>query len=468
MADIVPFPCSRRATTHGPQRASNPSQVPAGDAMVFRARATLTVLGMSGAIAILVAGSWWRDAFDRMIGLHFGVARPADLHLGIGRAVPERVIHQVARLPGVIQTESRRSVEDEGRTRVKDRYLVSAPVSGRLARPTLRVGDAVHASEVLLTILPQDPALIDRRTSASLAARADAARAALAQARAEAARARAAKTLARSEAARAADLARRGFVSESTRENAELTLREREQARVAAEHAESVAGFELSAASAALQRAGVGSGAAGRPEEAWLATAPVDGLVLKFLHDSEQPVLAGEPLLELGDLRSLEVVVDVLSTEASGIQPGQPVRLTLTRRAAPLIGQVRRIEPVAHTRVSALGIDEQRVPVLIDLPADTDPAPGGGWRVDAAIIVETHEAVPVLPAGALIRERGRWQVFVEQRGRVSVRPVTVGGLNPRDAWISGGLAKGDQVVMHPPDGLREGSPVRARPHPDAR
>ena len=114
-----------------------------------------------------------------------------------------------------------RTVEDEGRTRVKDRYLVSAPVSGRLSRPALRVGDAVHAGDVLLTILPQDPALIDRRTSASLGARADAARAALARARAEVARARAAETLARSEAARAADLARRGFVSESHRENAE-------------------------------------------------------------------------------------------------------------------------------------------------------------------------------------------------------------------------------------------------------
>lgn len=361
-----------------------------------------------------------------------------------------------------------RTVEDEGRTRVKDRYLVSAPVSGRLARPTWRVGDAVRVGEVLLTILPQDPALIDRRSSASLAARAEVARAALARARAEAARARAAETLAGSEASRAADLARRGFVSESNRESAELTLREREQARVAAEHAESAAGFELSAALAALQRAGLASGTASRPEEAWLVTAPVDGLVLKLLHDSEQPVLAGEPLIELGDLRSLEVVVDVLSTEASGIQAGQPVRLTLARRAAPLIGQVRRVEPVAHTKVSALGIDEQRVPVLIDLPGDPDPAPGDGWRVDAAIIVETHEAVPVLPVGALIRERGRWQVFVEQRGRVTVRPVTVGGLNPRDAWVSAGLAKDDRVVMHPPDGLRDGSPVRARPRPDAR
>jgi len=358
-----------------------------------------------------------------------------------------------------------RVVEDEGRTRVKERYLVSAPVSGRLARPAVKVGDLVQAGDPLLTILPHDPTLLDRRTSASLAARAEAARATLDRARAESARARAAETLARSEAQRAAGLAGRGFVSESARENAELTLREREQARISAEHAETVAGFELRAAVATLQRAGTGQ--RGQAEEAWRITAPSSGQILRLVQESEQPVSAGMPLVEIGNIAQLEVVVDVLSAEASAIEPGQTVRLTLTRSLPPLLGQVRRIEPVAHTRVSALGIDEQRVPVLIDLPVNMDLKPGDGWRVDASIVIETRPDVLVLPAGALARERGRWKVFVAAGDTVRVQPVSLGGLNSREAWITDGLKAGDRVVMHPPDGLKSGSPIRVRQRPEA-
>jgi HlyD family secretion protein len=360
----------------------------------------------------------------------------------------------------VRRDQFKRVVADEGRTRVKNRYLVSAPVSGRLARPAVKVGDHVNAGDTLLTLLPHDPALLDRRTSASLTAHAEAARAALERARADSARARAAETLARSEALRAAGLAGRGFVSESARENAELTLREREQARIAAEHAETAAGFELRAALAALQRAG--AAARSQSEEAWVVLSPITGQVLRLVQESEQAVSAGAPLVELGDIRQLEVVVDVLSAEAAGVRPGQSARLTLTRGAPPLEGQVRRVEPVAHTRVSALGIDEQRVPVLIDLPAEMDVAPGDGWRVDAAIVVDARADVLVLPAGALIRERGRWRVFVATGDTARVRSVSIGGLTSGQAWITDGLTAGDQVVLHPPDGLVDGSPIRVR------
>lgn len=354
-----------------------------------------------------------------------------------------------------------RTVEEEGRTRVRDRFTVSAPVGGRLARPSLRVGDRVHAGEPILTLLPQDPTLIDRRTSASLQARAQAARATLERAKAESARARAAETLARSEASRAAGLAARGFISEATRENAELSLRESEQARIAAGHAETSAGFELNAALAALQRS------ARKPpsavaEEAWTLPAPIDGQVLRLIVESEQTVGAGTPLVEIGDLGALEVIVDVLSAEAAAIRTGQAARLTLAAGAPVLTGRVRSVEPVARTKVSALGIDEQRVAVLIDLPSDLDPTPGDGWRVDASIIVDTRDDVTIVPVGALMRERGRWQVFVERGGQARLRSITLGGLNPRDAWIAAGLSPGDSVVLHPPDGLRDGSPIRPR------
>lgn len=362
------------------------------------------------------------------------------------------------------RTRFERTVEDEGRTRVRDRYVLSAPVSGRLLRPVVKVGDHVDPGEPLFTLLPQDPTLIDRRTSAALSARADAARAALARAHAEAARARTAETLARSDAQRTAGLAGRGFISDAARESAELTLREREQARIAADHAESVAGFELIAATAALQRAG--GARPGSPEEAWRIASPIRGQILRLMHDSEQPVVAGAALAEIGDIHHLEVVVDVLSAEAAEIRPGQLARLSLTRGEPPLEGRVRRVEPVANTRVSALGIDEQRVPVLIDLPPTGDLMPGDGWRVDASIVVESLTDVMVVPAGVLVRQRGRWQVFVSDGSVARARTVVLGGINARLAWLREGLSAGETLVIHPPDELVDGGPIRLRRKPD--
>lgn len=358
-----------------------------------------------------------------------------------------------------------RTVDDEGRTRVRDRYVLSAPVSGRLLRPLVKVGDSVTPGEPLFTLLPQDPTLIDRRTGAALAARADAARAALARAHAEAARARTAETLARSDAQRTAGLAGRGFISDAARESAELTLREREQARIAADHAESVASFELIAATAALQRAG--GTRRGSPEEVWRIASPTTGQLLRLMHDSEQPVAAGAPLAEIGDINHLEVVVDVLSAEAAEVRPGQLARLSLARGEPPLEGRVRRVEPVANTRISALGIDEQRVPVLIDLPPTGQLMPGDGWRVDASIVVQSLTDVLVVPAGVLVRQRGRWQVFVIEGSVARARTVTLGGINARAAWIRDGVSAGENLVLHPPDALVDGGPVRLRRKPDA-
>ena len=352
-----------------------------------------------------------------------------------------------------------RVIEDEGRTRVRDRYVLSAPVSGRLLRPSVKVGDSVAAGEPLFTILPQDPTLLDRRTSAALGARADAARAALARARAEAARARTAETLARSEAQRTAGLAGRGFMSDAARENAELTLREREQARVAADHAESVASFELNAASAALQRSGAQPGSR---EEVWRIASPSSGQILRLMHDSEQAVVAGAALAEIGDIAHLEVVVEVLSAEAAEIRPGQIARLSLARGETALEGRVRRIEPVANTRVSALGIDEQRVPVLIDLPPTGSLMPGDGWRVDATIVVNSLADVLVVPVGVLVRQRGRWQVFVSDGRTARARTVTLGAINAREAWIREGVSAGESLIIHPPDAVLDGGSIQVR------
>jgi len=180
------------------------------------------------------------------------------------------------------------------------------------------------------------------------------------------------------------------------------------------------------------------------------------------MHDSEQPVAAGAALAEIGDIAHLEVVVDVLSGEAAEIRPGQTARLSLARGKPALEGRVRRIEPVANTRVSALGIDEQRVPVLIDLPPTGSLMPGDGWRVDAAIVLDSLADVLVVPVGVLVRQRGRWQVFVSDGSRARARTVTLGAINAREAWIREGVSAGENLIIHPPDAVLDGGAIRVR------
>jgi HlyD family secretion protein len=353
-----------------------------------------------------------------------------------------------------------RTVTEEGKTRVRDRFVVSAPVAGRLVRPNIKVGDSVEAGQVLLMLMPQDPALIDRRTRTALRARALAAQASLARAQAESRRADTAVTLARSEADRAYDLANRGFVSEAARENAQWTLREHEQAQLASQHAENVAAYELRAAVAALEAAGATT--LGKDEDVWAITSPVKGKVLRIIQESELTVLAGSPLIELGDTRALEVVVDVLSSEAGAIQPGQLARLAYSSGEQPAEGRVRSIEPVARTRVSALGIDEQRVAVLIDLPESLPAAPGDGWRVEASIVVESRTQALMIPVGSLMRDSTGWKVFIVDHDRARLRRVELAGRNSREAWVRDGLSSTDAVVVHPADELRDGGTVRGR------
>jgi HlyD family secretion protein len=353
-----------------------------------------------------------------------------------------------------------RTVDDEGKTRVRDRYVVSAPVSGRLMRPELRVGDFLKVGQKLFLLYPQDPALIDRRTASALQARALAAGAALERADMELARTRTAEQLARSEALRATDLAKRGFTSEASRETAALTLAEREQARLAADRARAVAAFELNAAVAALQA--TTASAIPRNEEIWTIAAPVSGRVLRIPQESEVVVAMGSALIEIGDTEALEVVMEALSTDAGAIRPGNVVRMSMGATHPEVTGTVRRIEPVARTKISALGIEEQRVSVVIDLPGALDPPPGDGWRVDVSIVTETHQSVLVIPVGALLRDRSGWSVYVAAAARAELRPVDLGGRNAQRAWIRSGLASGEKVVVHPPDALQDGASIVPR------
>jgi HlyD family secretion protein len=349
------------------------------------------------------------------------------------------------------------AVRDDGKTRVRERYTVSAPLAGRIERITLKAGDAVNEGERLAVLAPVDPALLDARSVRELEARVGAAQAQVSRARAESARLGAQRDQARADAARQEKLHREGFISEAAREQSQLALRTAERALEAAGYAQQAAAHELAQARAAVARYR-GGGEGGATVD---ITSPVKGSVLKVIQESEGPVGIGAPLVELADARSLEAIVDVLSQESVAIRPGMPARLDIGRGVAPLAARVRRVEPSAFTKISALGVEEQRVNVVLDFaePLDRIQTIGDGFRVDAAIITSRVEDAVKVPVGALFREGEGWAVFVADGGKAVKRPVEARQRNGAEALVEAGLRPGEQVVVYPPDSLREGSRI---------
>jgi HlyD family secretion protein len=353
-----------------------------------------------------------------------------------------------------------RVVEDDGKTRVRDRYVVSAPLSGRLARVQLKAGDAVKTGTVVAVLWPSAPAMIDARSHRELNERVGAAGAAVEQSRANVAREEAALEKARIDLTRLKKLQGEGFLSPSALDQAELAVRVQSKSLEAARFALDGAKHDLAQARAALMRAQEGV-ALRRPESSWSITSPVDGRVLRVLQESEAAVTIGTPLVEVANAQDLEVVVDVLSTEATQIAVGAPVRIDAgSNRLLP--GRVRRIEPAAFTKVSALGVEEQRVNVIIDF--DGAPATlqglGDAYRVDVRIVLFARSDATIVPVAALFRRGESWATFVLDADRVRVRTVKVGGRNAQEAWIEEGLAPGDRVVVYPSDTLQDGSRIQ--------
>ena len=218
------------------------------------------------------------------------------------------------------------------------------------------------------------------------------------------------------------------------------------------------AGHDLAQARAALARYRGGI----RGGEAWSVASPVGGVVLRVAQESEAPVAIGTPLVDVGDPRALEIVVDILTQEAIALRPGMPARMDVGGGVAPLAARVRRVEPAAFTKVSALGVEEQRVNAILDFddPPDALPPLGDGFRVEARITVFHVENAILVPVGALFRDGDRWALFTVAEGRATRRTVTVTARNGDVAWIEKDLAEGEKVVVYPPDALREGSRVR--------
>jgi len=380
----------------------------------------------------------------------------AGLALGfMPRAVPVDVA-EVKRAPLTV------TVEEEGKTRVRERYTVSAPVAGYVRRIELKAGDAVAAGQVLAVIEPLRSDALDPRSRAQAQAQASAAQAALAAAQENARAAAAAAQLAQQERARAESLRQSNFVSAQALDSARTVETRARAAEAAAQHAVRVARFDLATARAALaSTARLQSGGAA---ERVKVAAPVAAHVLKLLHESEGAVAAGQPLLEIGDPVSLEVEVELLSTHAVKVAPGSKVILDRWGGEQPVAGSVRVVEPSGYTKISALGVEEQRVRVIVDFtsPREAWARLGDGYRVEARFVLWEGQDVLQLPTSALFRQGEGWAAFTIEGRHARLKPVEIGQRAGLATEVLSGLAAGDRVVAHPDETIRDGVRVKPR------
>lgn len=353
------------------------------------------------------------------------------------------------------------SVEEEAKTRVMERYVISAPMSGYLRRIDLKVGDAVERDQVLAVLEPVRADALDARSRAQATAQVSAAEAALAVARENARAAGAADQLARQELQRIESLTAARFLSAQAADQARSNASRSQAVQQAAEHAVNVARFQLDTARVALT--GTASLQSGTKAETLNVRAPVQARVLKLLRESEGTVRAGEPLLEVGNPETLEIAAEVLSNAAVRIAPGG--RVLLERwGGAPLQGIVRVVEPAGFTKISALGVEEQRVRVIVDVtsPPDTWQRLGDGYRVEASFIVWEAGEVLQVPSSALFRHDNGWAVFAIAEKRARLLPVRIGERSGLRAQVLDGLQAGDLVIVHPDDKVREGVRIELR------
>jgi HlyD family secretion protein len=356
------------------------------------------------------------------------------------------------------------TADDEGETRVHDVFVLSAPVTGRVRRIAAHVGDPVVANEtVLASIEPGDPEFLDPRSEAEARAAIQVAESARELAEAEVERAEAEFEYARTEHARARSLLRDGTISERDSDAAERAYKTSRAALATAQAALQVSAFELERARTRLISP---SASPARPGECECITvrAPVNGRVLRIVNASERVVRTGEALVEIGDQRDLEIVVDFLSIDAVKIEPGARALIDDWGGDRPLEGVVRRVEPSGFTKVSALGIEEQRVNVVIDLtsPYEAWERLGHGYQVEARVVLWEDDHVLSVPLTALFRDGERWALFVASGGLAELRHVGLGHTNGLVAEIRSGIEPGEQVIVHPSDRVRDGVRVAAR------
>jgi HlyD family secretion protein len=351
------------------------------------------------------------------------------------------------------------TVDEEGRTRVRDRFVVSAPLPGRMRRIELEPGDPVVADKtVVAQFQPSDPALLDVRTRAELEARVRAAESALGGARADRERVRAELTFAQSELKRLQQLLEEKVIARRELESAQQQAEALVRALQSADFGVQTAQHQLELARASLLQSR-GTRAAAIP-----LYSPVDGVILRILQESEAVVPTGQPLLEVGNIRDLEIVSDLLSSAAVPVEAGQPVLIEQWGGDHALHGRVRLVEPSGFTKISALGVEEQRVNAIIDFVDRPGKRPniGDGYRVEVRIVVSSRENVLKVPASSLFRHENDWAVYVVVNDRAVMRIVQIGERNGLEAEVTGGLSGGERIIVYPSDAVTEGVEVRAR------
>jgi len=356
------------------------------------------------------------------------------------------------------------TVEDEGITRIREVYTVSSSILGKMLRSTLEVGDAVKAGKTVAMIEPTEPTLLDVRSQRVNEAAVQAAQAAVDLAEAQVKQAKAQLEFTKSDLRRAEELAGSKTISARALEKAKLDVDSAEAAVASAVATLEVRHRELESAKANLIQPGQTQPNT-RSESCCIGVrSPIDGVVLKIVAESEQVVQPGAPLVEIGDPSDLEIAVDFLSRDAVRIKPGAPARIESWGGDKVLAAKVRRIEPTGFTKISALGIEEQRVKVILDFtgPRAQWRQLGHGYRVIARVVVWHSDDVLKVPLGALFRQGNDWAVFVAADGRAHRRLVKIGERNLHAAQVLDGLKAGEQVVLHPSDRVHDGVRIEKR------
>ncbi len=356
------------------------------------------------------------------------------------------------------------TIDEEGETRVRDVFVLSAPVAGRMLRIEAEAGDNVVANtSVLAEIEPVDPTFLDFRSEAQAQAAVRSAESATALAQAEVDQALAELEFARAELDRAREL-----IIDNTISRRELDDAERLQKTTKATYATKLAALQVKNFELERARAELLSPTQGRPApgdcECVPIFSPVDGVILRVFQESEGVVPAGEPLLEIGDSRDLEIVVDLLSADAVKVAAGQRVIIDGWGGDGALEGRVRRVEPFGFTKVSALGIEEQRVNVIVDFVSESQQWSrlGHGYQVDLRIVLWEGADLVKVPLTALFRDNGKWALFVDNDGAAERRFVEVGRRSGLEAEIVAGLDAGERIIVHPGDQVADGVRIQPR------
>lgn len=344
------------------------------------------------------------------------------------------------------------TISEDGQTRVRDRFVISVSSPGELQRIDLQPGATVAAGDVLARVSPPQSVQLDPRSRREAVARLSIAVTRQRAASTAIERAVMARDAAIRDAGRARQLAMRDAIARADLERAELAEQMAIRDLAAAQLERTAAGAEIEAA-----RAAVDGPRADREGREVAVVAPAAGQILRVLRDDAGPVAAGTPLLELGDPRALEVVVDLLSSDAAQVEPGMPAAIERWG-GAKLAGVVLRVEPSAFTRISALGVEEQRVRVITSIEGPP-PALGDGFRVAATLVTWHADDVLAIPGSAVFRDHGRWAVWTVDHGRARLSPVTLGHHGRLEVEVIDGLAEGDQVILHPGDNIAQGTRV---------